>query len=83
MIILGCLRLYLLKERTHVLTVIKDFINEVKIQFFTIRVLRTDNVPGILKKILIFVHLMVFYIRLFIQTLHIKMDLLKENRDAF
>ena len=50
MIILGCLRLYLLKERTHVLTVIKDFINEVKIQFFIIRVLRTDNVPEYTQK---------------------------------
>jgi len=65
MIILGYFWLYLLKERTQVPTVIKDFINEIKTQFSTtIHVLALIILSSILKKFPIFVHLMVFYVYL-------------------
>jgi len=70
----------LLKEKTHVSTVIKEFINKINTQFSTtLHVLRTDNALAyIQKKFLIFMHLMI-YIKLFVHTLHNRMRLLEEN----
>ena len=65
---------YLQKERIRVSAVIKNFINEIKTQFSTTSILYNDiALEYTKKKYLIFMHLMGYYTKLFVYTLHSRM----------
>ena len=69
-------RLYLLKDRTHVSDVINHFIDEIKTQFSTfVRFCVLIMLLSILKIVfVIFVHLMVYYTRIHVHTLHNRIE---------
>ena len=63
--------MYLLKDKTQVSGVIKNFINEIKTHCpTTVRLLRSDNALEYTQGDVFFMLLIVFYIRLLVHTLH-------------